>query len=57
MKRLALILALAHGTAGCAHQLTNRDVALGLVVAAGLTVIVIAGGKTCNELTTSCPRP
>jgi hypothetical protein len=34
---LALILALAHGTTGCAHQLTNAEFAAG-AVAVGLFV-------------------
>lgn len=53
---LALILALAHGTTGCAHQLSNAELAAGVV-----TVAAIAGAAVmlsgCNELTTQCRTP
>lgn len=53
---LALALALAHGTTGCAHQLTNAELATGVVMVAGVAALaVVLGG--CNELTTQCRTP
>jgi hypothetical protein len=53
---LALILALAHGTTGCAHQLTNAELAYGVVMVAGVVALgVVLSG--CNELTTQCRTP
>lgn len=53
---LALVLALAHGTTGCAHQLSNAEFAAGVV-----TIAAIAGAAVmlsgCNELTTQCRTP
>jgi hypothetical protein len=54
--RLALVLALAHGTTGCAHQLTNAEVAYGVVMVAGVTALAFTLGG-CNELTTQCRSP
>jgi methionine-rich copper-binding protein CopC len=57
MKRLALVLALAHGTAGCAHQqLTNRQVAAGAVTAAAVITLTLLLSVQCNELTMQCHR-
>jgi len=55
MKRLALVLALAHGTAGCAHQqLTNTQVVVGLAAVAGLTLLILYA-TPCNDFPT-CSR-
>jgi hypothetical protein len=56
--RLALVLALAHGTTGCAHQLTNAELATGaLFVTAVVAGAFLAGTGHCNDLTTRCPPP
>lgn len=53
---LALVLALVHGSGGCAHQLTNAELASGVVMVAGIAALaVVLGG--CNELTTPCRTP
>ena len=54
---LALALALGHGTTGCAHQqLTNTDVAVGVIAAAAVVGGVMLMSVHCNELTRQC-RP
>jgi hypothetical protein len=54
---LALVLALAHGTTGCAHQqLTNADVVFGAVAVAAVVAGAVLMTSSCNELTTQC-RP
>lgn len=54
MKRLALVAVLASST-GCAHkQLTNRQVALGVVSAAAVVGLVVLLALQCNELTMDC---
>ena len=53
---LALILALAHGTSGCAHQLSNAELAAGAVTVAGVAAIAVMLSG-CNELTTQCRTP
>jgi methionine-rich copper-binding protein CopC len=57
MKRLALVLALANGATGCAHQqLTNRQVAAGAVTAAAVITLILLLSVQCNELTMQCHR-
>jgi hypothetical protein len=52
---LALALALAHGSAGCAHQqLTNADVALGAVVVAAVVGLMMLPSVPCDELRSDC---
>jgi hypothetical protein len=53
---LALALALVHGTSGCAHQLTNAELAAGAVTVAAIAAaaVMLSG---CNELTTQCRSP
>jgi hypothetical protein len=52
---LALAAALAHGATGCAHrQLTNSDVAIGVVAAAVIAGAMVIGGTHCNQLTSQC---
>lgn len=53
---LALVLALVHGTTGCAHQLTNAEFAAGVVMVAGVAAaaVMLSG---CNELTMQCRTP
>ncbi len=54
---LALVLALAHGTTGCAHgQLTNTEFMVGAVVVTGVVAAALLMTSGCNELTTQC-RP
>ena len=53
---LALVLALVHGTSGCARQLTNAQLAYGVVMVAGIVALGVALGG-CNELTTQCRSP
>lgn len=56
---LALALALALGTTGCAHQLTNGELAVGAVAVAAIVAISIATpsfGYSCAS-TFSCPAP
>ncbi|HEX3763681.1 MAG TPA: hypothetical protein VHW23_33520, partial [Kofleriaceae bacterium] len=54
---LALAVALAHGTTGCAHgQLTNTEFVVGAVVVVGLVGLALLKATDCNELTTQC-RP
>lgn len=57
---LALVLALAHGTTGCAHQLTNSEFAAGAVGVALVAAGIAIGGPwsfRCSELTTPCGTP
>jgi hypothetical protein len=55
MKRTALVLALALGTSGCAHkQLTNKQVAVGVVSVAAVVGLVILLSIQCNDLTEQC---
>ena len=55
---LALVLALGHGTTGCARQLTNAELATGvLFVTAVAAGALLAGTARCNDLTTRCPQP
>ena len=52
MKRIALpaVLALALGSAGCAHkQLTNRQVALGAVGIAAIVLLVVVMSTQCDN--------
>ena len=53
---LALVLALVQGTSGCAHQLTNTELATAVLAAAGITAaaVMLSG---CNELTMQCRSP
>jgi hypothetical protein len=53
---LALVLALAHGTTGCAHQLTNTEFVVGAVAVTALVGAALLMTSDCNELTTQC-RP
>jgi hypothetical protein len=53
---LALVLALVHGSSGCAHQLTNAELATGVVMVAGIAALAVTLGG-CNELTTQCRSP
>jgi len=54
---LALALALAHGTTGCAHgQITNTEFVVGAVVVVGLVAGALLMTSNCDELTTQC-RP
>jgi hypothetical protein len=53
---LALVLALAQGTTGCAHQLTNAEFAYGVVMVVGAAALAVTLG-TCNELTMQCKTP
>lgn len=55
-RSLALALALAHATTGCAHQLTNAELATGVVMVAAVaaSAVMLSG---CNELTTQCRTP
>jgi hypothetical protein len=53
---LALVLALAHGTTGCAHQLTNAELAYGVVMVVGVAALAVTLGS-CNELTMQCKTP
>ena len=53
---LALVLALLHGGSGCAHQLTNAELATGVVIVAGVAALAVTLGG-CNELTTQCRSP
>jgi hypothetical protein len=55
MKRLALVVALATASAGCAHkQLTNRQVAVGVVAGVAVVGLVVLLALQCNDLTTDC---
>jgi hypothetical protein len=55
MKRLALVVALAHGSAGCAHkQLTNRQVATGAIAAVAVVGLIVLLSLQCDELTSQC---
>jgi hypothetical protein len=57
---LALVLALAHGTTGCAHQLTNAEFAAGAVGVALVAAGIAIGGPwslRCSELTMPCETP
>jgi len=55
---LALVLALAHGATGCAHQLTNEELAVGAVGVAALVAAAVVTGPwsgcarslSCDEL-------
>lgn len=52
---LALVAMLTPGTFGCAHQqLTNTDVALGVVAAGVVVGAMVLSGTHCNELTSQC---
>jgi len=56
---LALVLALALGTTGCAHQLTNTEFAVGAVAVAAIVAISIVTpsvGYSCAR-SLSCPTP
>jgi hypothetical protein len=56
MKRLAIVLALASGTPGCAHkQLTNQEFAVGAVYAAALFALIFLA-VPCNEAGMQCHR-
>jgi heme/copper-type cytochrome/quinol oxidase subunit 3 len=56
MKRLAIVLALASGTPGCAHrQLTNQQFAVGAVYAAMLLGLVFLAVR-CNDPGSHCER-
>lgn len=55
---LALVLALGHGTTGCARQLTNAELATGVLFVAAVTAgALLAGTGHCNDLTTRCAQP
>lgn len=55
MKRLALVVALASASAGCAHkQLTNRQVAVGAVAAVAVIGLIVLLSLQCDELTSDC---
>jgi hypothetical protein len=56
VKRVALVTALALAGSGCGHnkQLTNRQVALGVVGAAAVVGLIILLSLQCNELTETC---
>jgi hypothetical protein len=54
VKQLALVLALATTSCGPNKQLTNRQVALGVVGAAAIVGLVIVLSLQCNELTDTC---
>lgn len=50
MRSSILILVLAFGWSGCAHyQLTNRQVAVGVVGAAAVTLIVFMLVTQCDD--------
>ncbi|HEX3763665.1 MAG TPA: hypothetical protein VHW23_33440 [Kofleriaceae bacterium] len=52
---LALVLALAHGTTGCAHQLTNEEFAAGAVgVALVVATVVVSGPWSDCARSLSC---
>jgi len=52
---LAVAVALDHGTIGCAHQqLTNTDVAVGVIAAAVIAGAIVLEGVHCHELTSQC---
>lgn len=53
---LALALALASTTPGCAHQLTNADLAVGVIAAAVVVGGVALWSVHCNEAAMRC-RP
>lgn len=46
---LALVLALAHGTTGCAHQLTNAELATAAVAVGVFVVGPVLAGVYCSE--------
>jgi hypothetical protein len=57
MRLAALTLALATASAGCGKnkQLTNGQVAVGVVTAAAVVgLIILLGTADCNELTDAC---
>jgi hypothetical protein len=55
--RIALALALAHGTTGCAHQqITDTEFMFGAAAVAGIVAGALLMTSECNELTTRC-RP
>ena len=56
---LALVLALAHGTTGCAHELTNEQLAVGAVAVAAIVAISIVSPSPWYHCATSfaCPTP
>ena len=60
MRPVALALALALSSAGCSHnknsshQLTNRQIAIGLVSVAAVVGFVVLLSLQCNELTEDC---
>jgi hypothetical protein len=56
---LALVLALAHGTTGCAHQLTNADLAVGALAVAAVVAVSIVTPSPWSPCATSfsCPTP
>ncbi len=55
MKPLLLIFALALGSAGCAHQqLTNRQIAYGVIGAAAVTLIVVMLVTQCDDTGDDC---
>ena len=53
---LALVVALAHATTGCAHQITNTEFVVGAIAATALVAGALLMTSDCNELTTTC-RP
>jgi hypothetical protein len=56
MKRLALVTVLALGAGACGpkHQLTNKQVAMGVVGAAAVVGLILVLSLQCNELTMDC---
>jgi hypothetical protein len=50
---LALVLALAQGTTGCAHQLTNAELAAGAVMVGVFVVGPVLAGVYCSECRSS----
>jgi hypothetical protein len=56
MRFAALLLSFATATAGCGQnkQLTNRQVAVGVVGAAAVVGLIILLSVQCNELTETC---
>jgi hypothetical protein len=57
MRPVALALALSLSTAGCSHnhQLSNKQVAIGVISAAAIVgLIVLLSYGQCNELTDVC---
>ncbi|MEO8706078.1 MAG: hypothetical protein ABI867_38975 [Kofleriaceae bacterium] len=56
MKRLALVtaLALSAGACGPNHQLTNKQVAVGVIGAAAIVGAILVLSLQCDELTMDC---